>query len=603
LPRILLTELDSDQVSDSQASQILRDALGGESLGNIQHPEDSISEDISSILGEQSFGTRGYPSETNELNYHLHGLAPTQTQDAYPDTPSNLQKENTPTTSAHKERNESLFAPPKANSTRPHADPLSRPYSRNAVSGVKNINEMPRNARHPSSGKFVTSKNKAVGTPQQPPANFNSKQTSQSQNSAGSTSQDSFVGFIPPEDRERQFLSSTKQFGIPLSEIGRSTSTSGDIPDKSADSSIFYSRMSSSGVEGRIPTGPAGKILVEDSDGRQTQSSKAESQQSHGSNVSQLGHSQFEMTHKQPEEATFELPADISQSSREDSQPGSSYARMLEGDYPQEFTQDMEPTQPSGEQGEISVNAPDVTDANDFLSPANYPNFSAPSAPSLPLHDYTSPTTTNEAGPGPRSLLRMINPAKQWKMDMLMAQIPPTNNPPVDTAAQDTQIVEEEGSFSIPGLASHPEERYAIAQRAPEADHPSDTQPVESNGIVDQPVSVPPLDPPPVPTAFGLMSPNRSAVVPESEPTPHLSPGNSSDHQTEASFQSSPSQPLIEVLKKAPPTTPPPVDLSEDEDDVPLAARAQASTSDQAPKRKEKNPVVSAPKSRVVQVN
>jgi hypothetical protein len=219
-----------------------------------------------------------------------------------------------------------------------------------------------------------------------------SRYTPQPRPLSRTSSHDSFTR-DPSEDPEEQFLAKSKQFAIPLSELGRSPVSDG--PDTSGTSNRAMFAYPSSHQQ---PTsGPQGRVLVE---ATPSHSGDSQSQEDASRNLS----GPMEATqildepvfHAQPDVA---LDADGNASGYESSEPTSSFGRLLDGIHDPEEP-DAQPTQPSTQ-----------PEHSHMSNPASGPFNGGRNATVAT----GTATTSYPQSAGPRSLVSLVRPENQWR--------------------------------------------------------------------------------------------------------------------------------------------------------------------------------------------
>ena len=218
-----------------------------------------------------------------------------------------------------------------------------------------------------------------------------SRYTPQPRPLSRTSSHDSFTR-DPSEDPEEQFLAKSKQFAIPLSELGRSPVSEG--PDTSGTSNrATYAYPS---IHQRHTSGPQGRVLVE-----ATPSHSGDSQSQEDASRYLL--EPMEATqildepgfHAQPNVA---LDADGNTSGYESSEPTSSFGRLLDGIHDPE--PDAQPTQPSTQ-----------PEHSHLSNPASGPINGGWNATVVT----GTATTSFPQSAGPRSLVSLVRPENQWR--------------------------------------------------------------------------------------------------------------------------------------------------------------------------------------------
>ncbi|KAG2111651.1 uncharacterized protein F5147DRAFT_94276 [Suillus discolor] len=162
--------------------------------------------------------------------YQLNWLAPTQTQPQVLHTEEEIveegsQKENTP--ASNKNKNEDVArtrsSSPQASSTKlvnvkgPHADSLSHPDSCTA-SGIGKANV-------PKSVSFQSPRSAKLVQPLLQPTKSLPVAPSRRQRSPSICSQDSFGGAVSQDPAAKYIAHATQIFDVPLSDLGRTTTT------------------------------------------------------------------------------------------------------------------------------------------------------------------------------------------------------------------------------------------------------------------------------------------------------------------------------------------------------------------------------------------
>ena len=205
------------------------------------------------------------------------------------------------------------------------------------------------------------------------------------------SSHDSFTR-DPSEDPEEQFMAKSKQFAIPLSELGRSPISEG--PDTSVTSNRAAFAYPS--VHQQRTSGPKGRVLVE---ATPSHSGDSQSQDDVSRNFSEP----MEATQilDEPEfhaQSNAALDADGNASGYESSEPTSSFGRLLDGIHDPE--PDAQPTQPSTQ--------PEHSNMSNPVSVPFYGGWNATSATG-------TATTSYPQSAGPRSLVSLVRPENQWR--------------------------------------------------------------------------------------------------------------------------------------------------------------------------------------------
>ena len=210
------------------------------------------------------------------------------------------------------------------------------------------------------------------------------------------SSQDSFAR-DPSEDPEEQFVAKSKQFAIPLSELGHNpVSVDEDTSGTSGPATFTYP----SSHQQYFTSSPQGKILVE---ATPSHSGGSQCQEDALRNLSEP----VEATQilDEPETSarpTRPLDADGNASGYESSEPTSSFGRLLDGIHEPEpdIQPTQQPTQPST-QPEHSY----------MLNPGSGPFHGGWNATAAT----GTATTSYPQSSGPRSLVSLVRPENQWR--------------------------------------------------------------------------------------------------------------------------------------------------------------------------------------------
>ena len=218
-----------------------------------------------------------------------------------------------------------------------------------------------------------------------------SRYTRQPRPLSRTSSHDSFTR-DPSEDPEEQFLAKSKQFAIPLSELGRSPVSEGPYTNGTPNRASFDYPS----IHQQRTSGPQGRVLVE---ATPSHSGESQSQENASRNISEpmeatqiLNEPEF---HAQPNVA---LDADGNASGYESSEPTSSFGRLLDGIRDPE--RDAQPTQPSTQ-----------PEHSHMSNPASGPfngGWNATGATG-------TATTSYPQSAGPRSLVSLVRPENQWR--------------------------------------------------------------------------------------------------------------------------------------------------------------------------------------------
>lgn len=202
------------------------------------------------------------------------------------------------------------------------------------------------------------------------------------------SSQDSFAR-DPSEDPEERFLAKSKQFAIPLSQLGLTADEGPDTNDTSNRSMFAYS---SGRQQHFITSSPHGRVLVE---ATPSHSSGSQSQDASRNLSDPMEATQILDEPEVPVKPNRELDMGGNTSGYESSEPTSSFGRLLDGIHDPD--PDAQPTQPSTQ-----------------------PHLSNPA--SGPFHGGWSDTpatgtatTSYPQSSGPRSLVSLVRPENQWR--------------------------------------------------------------------------------------------------------------------------------------------------------------------------------------------
>lgn len=489
-------------------------------------------------ITKDSFDSSSSSVRNSAPRYHFHGLAATQTQTQHDESIDNegSQKENTPASGelkspmpsgsgAHSPRQ----APPKSPTKTAHIDLLGHNlqnqgavamatgppplFPSGQASPLKSKSakavsfQSPRNvAGSSSTGKpMQTSKTMPSG-----PAHYYRR----------SPSLDSFADPLS-QDAEKQFIASTNQFDVPLSELGdsgftqESPSVQRYAPDNTTSTGPSLLEMMSSAYtqEKRRRELSAerhlhGNILVA------ATPSHSGSSEGHLSESSQNHAGQYDLVETQPSTQIFDDSSEIS----------SSYERLLKGEHSEPPTQvaELDATQPDDDDSNIPA-----TDTGPFNSTMGAP----PSAQSTRA---------------PRSLASTVN--KPWKLNKL-------GIPPQAGIVPPSHPGEQELSRMPPPNVAATSSRHRPADTR--GSHGTDGQHVQSAGPSDA------MD-----------------VVPDSEP-PQAAPTPAKPWSSPVNMTRSPTKPQPGVTVPAQQNNNIPdstvvdetkVDESDDDDDIPLAA-------------------------------
>lgn len=167
------------------------------------------------------------PARGSTSRYQLNWLAPTQTQPQVLHREEEIieegsQKENTPASNKNKRENiaRTRSSSPQASSANVkgfHADSLSHPDSRTA-SGIGK-------ATVPKSVSFQSPRSARLAQPLLQPTKSLPVATSRRQRSLSLCSQDSFGGAVSQDPAANYIAQATQVFDVPLSDLGRTTTT------------------------------------------------------------------------------------------------------------------------------------------------------------------------------------------------------------------------------------------------------------------------------------------------------------------------------------------------------------------------------------------
>ena len=256
-----------------------------------------------------------------------------------------------------------------------------------------------------------------------------SRYTPQPRPLSRTSSHDSF-NRDPSEDPEEQFLAKSKQFAIPLSELGRSPVSEG--PDASGTSSRATFAYPSVHQERR--SGLKGRVLVE-----ATPSHSGDSQSQDDESRDLLEPMEATQILDEPEfhaQPNVALNADGNASDYESSEPTSSFGRLLDGIRDPE--PDAQPTQPSTQPEHSNMSNPASGPFNGGwnVTPATG----------------TATTSYPQSG-GPRSLVSLVRPENQWRYQKYQ---PPQQPKQVMPSIHDQSSKGHISSFGQETQPSHP---------------------------------------------------------------------------------------------------------------------------------------------------
>ncbi|KAF8636637.1 hypothetical protein AX17_003445 [Amanita inopinata Kibby_2008] len=255
--------------------------------------------------------------------------------------------------------------------------------------------------------------------------------------SPSESSQDSFA--VNGVDPERQFLASTKQFQVPLSELGRNTMSgpsnpSGSVGENSGSSLIVYPPLTRSS---RASHSPQGHVLVA---ATPSETGRSQEQEQHARQRHQSYNDGIQ-GRVDSDKATVDDEIN-SQNSNSSSAPGSS----LYEPHDQAQAADIQATQPSTQPDDThTTNSPDPPWLLAAAKAVKQPTSGESSMPKSSVSDETKSTT------GGRTLLSLINPRNQWRFqrchNIMMEAQNYHNQAENDTAQQNLVGQETRPSF------------------------------------------------------------------------------------------------------------------------------------------------------------
>ena len=334
--------------AESQPTQLLRNVLGGgmESPRISDDREDANGTGDDANVTKDSFDSSSPSVRYPTARYHFHGLAATQTQTQHEGYTENegSQKENTPTSGELKApvgfnpqpcspRSSTTKVPPKM----PNLDITAPPL------GNKGTVAMTTDALlFDKAAKAVSFQSPRItGVPGSPAKAVQQSKTTHPRSNhyyRRSPSQDSFAGPVS-QDPEKQFFASTRQFDVPLSELGLVSTQethSSEAQPADAGQSIIQAMASAYADEKRNRAAALhdsahhGRVLVA--------ATPSHSGSSQGGPISQESDDDQQFYDRQLDPTYDEIPDnhDTSQQSTQLfddlSQPSSSYERLLAGE-------------------------------------------------------------------------------------------------------------------------------------------------------------------------------------------------------------------------------------------------------------------------------
>ena len=219
-----------------------------------------------------------------------------------------------------------------------------------------------------------------------------SRYTPQPRPLSRTSSHDSFTR-DPSEDPEEQFLAKSKQFAIPLSELGRSPVSEGPNASGTSNRATFAYPS----VHRQRTSGPKSRVLVE---ATPSHSGDSQSQDDVSRNLSEP----MEAT-QILDEPEFHAQSNVTggdaegnASGYESSEPTSSFGRLLDGIH--DLEPDAQPTQPSTQPEHSNISNPVLGLFNG--------GWNATAATGTATTSYPQST-------GPRSLVSLVRPENQWR--------------------------------------------------------------------------------------------------------------------------------------------------------------------------------------------
>ncbi|KAI0780946.1 hypothetical protein BD413DRAFT_463455, partial [Trametes elegans] len=612
------------RTEESQSSQLLAAALRPREVQATVQP---ASTEASRVEGSLSSGGN------NSIHYHLNGLLPTQTQSLYssqePALDEGSQKENAPSSSERSKGSpdrELRIASPRrvqAGPTYP-SPPAERPPSargskdRSCPKDLSFSNQTPLPSKDDNAPSLASPLLSTSGlhTDRAAIAPVRAMPPPRRPRSPPLASQDSFAGPLCEQDPAKAYMAQTRDFHIPLSQIGRDyqSASEGEDGPPPISSSMWgnQSRRRSS-----LTSSSTGKVLVEGtpssssrSNGSQSQSGThrpqghyAASQDSaNGTQLSDLfpaGQGQSVEAELADLEDHFPPPIDTDDTHDQDdkklslsprsqsdatTEPSSSYERLVNQDPFSPVIQATQPAHPTMDETQPvdystqshPDDVPTLVREHDFHNRRGQIVF--PSIPSTRTSDTTRSTI-------PRGLLGLVAPHKRYRyQDVTSATSGPSTQ-------QVTGTARDEPSHWIGGTdetqssnASVPAIPTDVAETQPS--HPS----VANQGVLS--TDIPKRMLPTATHALQTLQARRRSpgmeIVPDSEETrlvPDSDPPNPFPQSPSADASTAPSSPFkprprkglqsedevlhtVTMEATAPSIEPIPED---DEEDVPLA--------------------------------
>ncbi|KIM87177.1 hypothetical protein PILCRDRAFT_815647 [Piloderma croceum F 1598] len=552
--------------AESQPTQLLRNVLRGD-MEPPPIPDDREDANGDANVTKDSFDSSSSSMRHPTTRYHFHGLASTQTQTQHEACVENegSQKENTPTSGELKAAtglNSQPCSPraitAKIPSKMPNSDITGQPLGYKGTVAMTTNPPLFVSSEHASASRNKTAKavsfqSRTTGAPASPAKGVRQSRTMQPRSShyyRRSPSQDSFAGPLS-QDPEKQFFASTRQFDVPLSELGlpstQETHSSEAQPVETGPS--FMEAMASAYAEEKRNRAAEfhnsahhGRVLVA--------ATPSHSGSSQGEPISQQSDDDQQFYGHQPDPTYDDIPDnhDNSQQStqlfEDSSEPSSSYERLLAGEVPTQAVE-LQATQIDGSGADLGVQADEV-DTN------NEPKTQLQTASGVS----SVPSTV------PRSIGFMVDPNKPWRLQKYGISAPqhPRPQPTFQTPTRGEVIPETQPSDITANNPAVPE-----GQRGPSRDFGH----MHRNNIPAHPLSSP-------------SHPDAMDIVPDSEPpraapsqlTP-LRPTGSEAHGLLTSRRDGIGMPHSGDLALLPAViehTAADHGDDEDEDDIPLAA-------------------------------
>ncbi|TFK42505.1 hypothetical protein BDQ12DRAFT_676322 [Crucibulum laeve] len=295
---------DDSEMVESQASQLLHDLLEPAKELSLNHVEDQSASSLNFTVSNDISSDSSRNSNTLP-HYHLHGLAETQTQSEdyqeqeVEELNEGSQKENIGATRPLNELKKRASATPSPSSlsVSPHADhsrnmPTKQPHVDPVIESLSPVN-IPMPTSKPSSTTILQSPSKPL-IASRTPSNLRSTvrttyRTTRTRPAAGrrSKSRESSVDSFargPSPDLQQQFIRNSRNFNIPISELGR------DSPENSPRrGTAMYSRNTPRRWGSRRSPAPDATVLV---DSTPSQSEMSQEKQSQGQSGTQIIDSQ-----------------------------------------------------------------------------------------------------------------------------------------------------------------------------------------------------------------------------------------------------------------------------------------------------------------------